>query len=41
MKKTELSLPQINFLTVEYQGLKKQVNLENEDYICLNDLLEF
>lgn len=28
-------------LTIDYQGISKQVNLENEDYICLNDLLEF
>jgi hypothetical protein len=28
-------------LTIHYQGLSKEVNLENEDYICLNDLLEF
>jgi hypothetical protein len=41
MKKAELSLPQNNFLTIDYQGISKQVNLENEDYICLNDLLEF
>jgi hypothetical protein len=41
MKKTELTLPQANFLSIEYQGLTKQVNLENDDYICLNDLLEF
>jgi hypothetical protein len=28
-------------LTIHYQGLSKEVNLENEDYICLNDLAEF
>jgi Holliday junction resolvase len=30
-----------NFLMIDYQGISKQVNLENDDYICLNDLLEF
>ncbi|MCU0448167.1 MAG: KilA-N domain-containing protein [Microscillaceae bacterium] len=41
MKKTKLSLPQNDFLTIDYQGISKQVNLQDEDYICLNDLLEF
>lgn len=41
MKKNELSLPQNTFLFIEYQGISKQVNLENDDYICLNDLLKF